>query len=65
MNFQENTAVFRVRVADGALEQIVDIKDLKYAGNTGMWMGMDPTDAPLFLRNLGTRDVYALSLELK
>ena len=65
MNFQENPAVFRVRVADGAVEQIVDIKDLKYAGNTGMWMGMDPTDAPLFLRNLGTRDVYALSLEVK
>jgi eukaryotic-like serine/threonine-protein kinase len=63
MNFQENPAVFRVGVADGAVVQIVDIKDLKYAGNTGMWMGLDPTDAPLFLRNLGTEDVYALSLK--
>ena len=65
MNFQEHPAVFRVRVADGALEQIADIKDLKYTGNSGMWMGMDPTDAPLFLRDLGTRDVYALTLQGK
>lgn len=32
MNFQENPAVFRGRMADDAVEQIVDIKDLKYAG---------------------------------
>jgi eukaryotic-like serine/threonine-protein kinase len=62
MNFQENPAVFRIRVADGVVERVVDIKNLHYTGNTGMWMGLDPTDAPLFLRNLGTRDVYALSL---
>jgi hypothetical protein len=28
-------------------------------------MGMDPTDAPLFLRDLGTSDVYALGLNVK
>jgi hypothetical protein len=65
MNFQENSAVYRIRVADGAVEQIADIKTLNYTGNTGMWMGLDATDAPLFLRSLGTRDVYALSLETK
>jgi Tol biopolymer transport system component len=65
MNFQEHPAVFRFRVADGAVEQIVDIERLNYTGNSGMWMGMDPTGAPLFLRNAGTQDVYALSLELR
>ena len=30
-----------------------------------MWMGLDPTDAPLFLRNIGTRDIYALNLNVK
>ena len=65
MNFQENPAVFRMRVADGKVEQIADIKTLNYTGNTGMWMGVDPSDAPLFLRDLGTRDVYALSLNGK
>jgi eukaryotic-like serine/threonine-protein kinase len=62
MNFQENPAVYRIRLADGAVEQIVDLKDLLYTGKAGMWMGLDSTDAPLFLRNLGTRDVYALHL---
>jgi eukaryotic-like serine/threonine-protein kinase len=65
MNFRENSAVYRVRVADGAVEQITDIKNLKYTGNHGMWMGLDPTDAPLFLRDLGTRNIYALTLEVK
>jgi hypothetical protein len=57
--------VYRVRVADGVVEQIADIKNLKYTGNYGMWMGLDPTDAPLFLRNMGTRDIYALTLDVK
>ena len=41
------------------------IRVLNYTGNTGMRMGVDPSDAPLFLRDLGTRDVYALSLNGK
>lgn len=65
MNFQQNPAVFRMRVADGTVEQLVNIKTLNYTGNSGMWMGVDPTGAPLFLRNLGKRDVYALSLNGK
>jgi serine/threonine protein kinase/Tol biopolymer transport system component len=62
MDFQQNPAVFRMRVVDGTIERLVDIKTLNYTGNSGMWMGVDPTGAPLFLRDLGTRDVYALSL---
>jgi serine/threonine protein kinase/Tol biopolymer transport system component len=64
MNFQENPAVFRIRLSDSAVERIADLKDLKYT-KTSMWMGLDSTDAPLFLRDLGTSDVYALSLEGK
>ena len=52
MNFQENPAVYRVRVADGAVERIADIKDLNYTGNTGMWMGLDATDARCFFATL-------------
>jgi serine/threonine protein kinase/Tol biopolymer transport system component len=65
MDFQENPAVIRVHLPDGAAERIVDLKDFNYTGNTGMWMGLDPTDAPLFLRNLGTHDIYALTLDYK
>lgn len=65
MNFQAKPTVFRIRLSDSAVDRIIDIKDLKYTGSTGMWMGLDRTDAPLFLRDLGTRDVYDLSLEEK
>jgi Tol biopolymer transport system component len=65
LDFLENPAVMRIRVADGKLERVLELKDFRYTGNAGMWMGLDPTDAPLFLRNLGTHDVYALSLKGK
>lgn len=65
LNFQNNPGVFRVGVRDGASERIVDVKDLHYTGNSGMWMGLDPTEAPLFLHDLGTDDIYALALEQK
>ena len=29
------------------------------------WFGLDPTDAPLLLRDIGTSDIYALTLEQK
>jgi len=28
-------------------------------------MGLDPTDAPLLLRDIGSEDIYALTLEEK
>ena len=31
----------------------------------GLWFGLDPTDAPLMLRDVSTTDVYALTLEEK
>ena len=65
LDFQEKPAVFRIRVADGVVERVIDLKNFDFTGNINMWMGLDPTDAPLFLRNLGTHDIYALTLEKK
>jgi hypothetical protein len=31
----------------------------------GRYMGLDPTDAPLLLRDIGSSDIYALTLEQK
>jgi hypothetical protein len=31
----------------------------------GFWLGLDPTDAPLLLRDVGTPNIYALTLERK
>jgi dipeptidyl aminopeptidase/acylaminoacyl peptidase len=62
MDFGEAPSVFRVRVADGKVEPVLELKNLHLTSNLGMWMGLDPSDALLFLRNVGTRDIYALTL---
>jgi hypothetical protein len=52
----------RVRVADGELERVIYLEDFRCTGNFGGWLGLDPTDSLLFLRNLSTSDVYSLDL---
>jgi Tol biopolymer transport system component/tRNA A-37 threonylcarbamoyl transferase component Bud32 len=56
----------RLRVSDGKMERLADLKDLQSTSALNRWMGFDPkTDSPLFLRDRSTRDVYALTLEEK
>ncbi|MGD0630557.1 MAG: hypothetical protein ABR987_14595, partial [Terracidiphilus sp.] len=57
--------VFRIRVTGGEAERIADLKDWHLAGHYGFWMGLDPTDAPLLLRDTASDDIYALTLEEK
>ncbi len=53
--------VFRVRVANGEVERVLSMMNVQYTGTLGSWMGLDPTDAPLMLRDTGTNDIYALT----
>jgi hypothetical protein len=46
-------------------EKIADLKDFHDAGWLGRYMGLDPTDAPLLLRDVGSEDIYALTLDRK
>ena len=57
--------VFRINIQGGAAEKIADLTDWRDAGWHGSYMGLDPTDAPLMLRDIGSEDIYALSLEAK
>ena len=65
LRFASEPAVLRIPVKGGAAEVVADLKSVNFTGTFGLWLGLDPTDAPLLLRDVGTRDVYALSLELK
>ncbi len=60
-----DTGVFRVRVSGGTPERVVDLKDFRFTGSIGLWMGLDPQDSPILLRDVGTDDIYALTLEEK
>ena len=63
LSWPEDPAVVRMRLSDGALERVADLKDFHPTGYWDDWMGLDPSDAPLSLRDTGLQDVYALSSE--
>jgi len=56
--------IFRWRAATGKVEQVVGAPDFPLTGLFGVWSGATPDGAPLVLRNLGTRDIYRLDLDL-
>jgi len=57
--------VYRNRVTGEKAERIIDLKDWHFTGYGGYALALDPTDAPLFLRDVGSSDLYALTLETK
>jgi serine/threonine protein kinase/Tol biopolymer transport system component len=63
LSWPENPGVFRLRVGDSAVERVVDLKDFQPTGYWEDWMGLDPEDAPLLLRDTGLQDVYAFECE--
>ena len=61
----DDPGVYRVRVSDGVEERVVDLKGFRFTGALTHWMGLDPEDTPLLIRDVGTADIYALTLEEK
>jgi len=57
--------VYRIAVPGGTPQRVVDLKDFRYAGAIGGWMGLDPDDTPLLIRDNGSNDIYALTLDRK
>jgi Tol biopolymer transport system component len=53
-------SVERIRVADGKVEKLVDLKDFVFTGLGGGSVSVGPDDLVLLLRDRGTQDVYAL-----
>ncbi len=66
---KNDSGVFRVPVKGGEVERVADLKDWHAGGDDEIeldpWMDLDPTDAPLLLRDTGTQDIYALTLDVK
>ena len=63
LSWPENPAVFRMALGTQTVERIADLKDFRPTGYWDDWMGLDPNNAPLLLRDTGTQDVYALHSE--
>jgi len=56
----QSGGIFRVRIKDRNLEQVVGLKDFRHAPGWGNWIGLAPDDSPLLLRDVGTQDIYVL-----
>jgi Tol biopolymer transport system component/DNA-binding winged helix-turn-helix (wHTH) protein len=57
-------AVLRIRIADGTIEQVTDLQEVRQTGfRSGFWMGLTPDDSPLILQDVGTQEIYSLDLK--
>jgi eukaryotic-like serine/threonine-protein kinase len=57
-------ALFRLRMADHKIEQVTSLKNFRrVAWGHLPWFALTPNDEPLFLRDIGTQEVYALDFE--
>ena len=52
--------IYRVRLRDGKLEEVVNLKNFRQANGSGAWTGLAPDDSPLLVRDVGEQDIYAL-----
>jgi Tol biopolymer transport system component len=61
----DDPGVYRIRPSGGKAECVVDLKGFHYTGIFVYWFGLDPDDTPMLLRDAGTDDIFALTLEEK
>lgn len=62
MRSLDTPGVYRIHVSGGKAERVIDLSGFRSTGSVGLWMGLDPTDAPLLLQDRGSDDIYALTL---
>jgi Tol biopolymer transport system component/predicted Ser/Thr protein kinase len=58
-----SNSIFRVRIGDRKLEEILSLKGVHLAGNFGDWSGLAPDDSPLMLLHAASQEIYALDWE--
>lgn len=59
------SGLFRVGIKGGEPEKLIDLSHFHVGGWWGSWLGLDPSGAPLIVKEIGSRDIYRLTLESK
>jgi serine/threonine protein kinase len=62
----QQPAFYQLRVRDAKLDRIVDLKSYRLFPNQfgpGSWTGLAPGDAPLFVRDISTSEIYAFDVD--
>jgi Tol biopolymer transport system component len=62
---EHDPEVYRIRISGGEAARVFDLKGFRHTGVYLNWMGLDPQNAPLLLRDAGGDDIYSLTLEQK
>ena len=57
---EDQPSVMRIRIRDRKLEHVADLKNFRQTGYFNFWLGIAPDDSPLLLRDIGTKEIYAL-----
>ena len=63
MAYAATDSIARVRISDGTIETVHDLKGFSATGIWGDSLTLAPDDSPLLLRNTGTHDVYSLDVK--
>jgi Tol biopolymer transport system component len=64
-SFTTDPGFFRVGVADGRIERVVSLKNIRrFFPYFGEWSGMAPDGSPLLVRDISTQEIYALDWRL-
>ena len=69
-NDAKGPKVFRLRIVDRKIEAVLDLKGLRrvedeqFSGvNVSTWVGVTPDGSVLVTRDVGTQEIYALSVK--
>jgi WD40 repeat protein len=63
LRYTTDPAILRIPANGGEAKVVIGLKGFPYTGTFKVWLGLDPDDAPLMLRDVSTSDVYSLALE--
>jgi Tol biopolymer transport system component/DNA-binding winged helix-turn-helix (wHTH) protein len=61
--FATGTEVWRARIGDNHIQMVVSTKGMRTTGSYGTWFGIAPDESPLIMRDVGTKEIYALDWE--
>jgi DNA-binding winged helix-turn-helix (wHTH) protein/Tol biopolymer transport system component len=63
LRWKGDAALARMRSEDTKPEILADVRMEHFTGFFTSWMSLDSSDAPLLLRDMGSNEIYALTLE--
>ena len=61
----DHQGLYGYDLSGGTSQRLIDLTKFRFTGAVDLWMGLDPQDTPVMIRDTGTDDFYALSLGKK